>query len=461
MGRRVVIGAVVAAGSIGAAIEWRQPLLPDSSWLLWIARRWLDGATLYRDVFDINPPLAIWLDAAVVLIARAAAMPVADVFRATVLLWCCGCIALLDAVLRYARLEGVSRELVVIAAAIVLLALPGPFFGQREHLILATALPWAALLACRRQGAHLPAPLAASTAVLVSMGIALKPTYAGLWIALPLLSWRRFWWRFPETWVVPAVGMTYVGLVAGLTSYFDYVREWGPLYWRLRHVSLLRAAFGNELTLLGVGACALAWPFRHRPLTAALLTATAACLMGAVLQGKEFPYHYWPADGLALVLLASSARLTRYALIPAAMVWIARVAQFGWDAGSMMRRQMAELESRLGDRRPLILDRTNGPGWLLVNEAGKPWLSPFYDVAWLQVSHGLTIVPGLPRWATQDSVLRQRLLPTTPPEAILIDSQGTDIERWLSRSADWARLLSQYRSVGSAAGYRILFRVAR
>lgn len=455
------MAAVLLAGMVGAVIEWRQPLLPDSSWLLWLAGRELDGARLYRDLFDINPPLAVWLDTVVVSVARLSHLPVADVFRAAVFLWCGGCIALFDAVLRRTRLEGIRREPVVIAAAVVVLALPGAFFGQREHLLLAAALPWSALLVCRREGAAVPAHLAVATAVAVSVGIALKPTHAVLWAALPLLSWSRAWWRLPEAWLVPALGLAYIGAVAGFTSYFDYVREWGSAYWHFRHVSLWQAAFGNQLALLAVAGGALAWPFRRRPLTAALLASAVACLIGAVLQGKDFPYHYWPADGLALLLLATGPRLTRYALIPAAMVWTVRVAQFGWDAGSTMRRQMSELHARLEGRTPLILDRTNGPGWLLVSEAGLPWLSPYYDVAWLQLSGGRTEVPGLPRWAQQDSMRRQRLLPRTPPDAIVMDAQGVDIEQWLRRSPAWARLLDQYRPAGSAAGYRVLFRVAR
>jgi hypothetical protein len=456
-----MLGLLLLAGLVGAAIEWRQPLLPDSSWLLWLAGRELDGAKLYQDVFDINPPLAVWLDTIPTLVARAANLPVADVFRVAVFAWSGACIALFDAILRFARLEGLRREAVVVAGGAILLALAGPFFGQREHLLLAAALPWAALIACRRDGTPVPAVLAASAAVLISVGIALKPTHVGIWCALPLLSWRRSWWRFPETWLVPTLGVVYVGAVAGLSTYFDYVREWGPLYWRFRHVPLWRAALGSELPLLAAGSCVLAWPFRRQALTTALLGLTTACLVGAALQSKDFAYHYWPADGLALLLLASTARFTRYAMVPVAMVWCARVAQFGWDAGSAMRRQMSELEARLGGRTPLILDRTNGPAWLLVNEAGLPWLSPFYDVAWLQLSGGRTTVPGFPRWREQDSVLRSRLLPATPPEAIVMDVQGADIERWLRHSSAWTQLLDHYQSVGLAGGYRVLIHVGK
>jgi hypothetical protein len=453
-----MVAAVLAAAIVGAIIEWRQPLLPDSSWLLWLAGRELDGARLYQDLFDINPPLAVWLDTVVVSVSRLAHIPIADVFRAAVFLWCGGCIALFDAVLLRARLEGTRREFVVIIAAVIILTLSGPFFGQREHLLLAAALPWSALLVCRQKAVTVPAHLAVAAAVLVSVGIALKPTHAVLWAALPLVSWHRPWWRMPETWLVPGIGLAYVGAVAGFTSYFAYVREWGSAYWRFRHVPLWEAAFGNELALLAVVSCALAWPSRRRPLTTGLLACTIACLIGAILQGKDFPYHYWPADGLALLLLATGTRLTRYALVPVAMVWTARVTQFAVDGGSLMRHQLAQLESRLAGRRPLVLSRSDDAGWLLVNEGGLPWLSPHYCLWWLQLSLGRSEVPALAQWAAQDSVLRLSILPATPPEALLLESDGFDVESWLRHAPEWRHLLREYIPGGTAAGYRMLYR---
>jgi hypothetical protein len=233
------------------------------------------------------------------------------------------------------------------------------------------------------------------------------------------------------------------------------------VYWRYRRATFLEAAFGNELALLAAGSCLLAWQFRRQALPAALVSCTAACLLGAALQAKALPYHYWPADGLALLLLATASPLTRYALVPIAIVWTARVGQFAWDGGSVMRQQMAELEARLDGRHPLILGRTDDAAWLLVNEAGLPWLSPHYCLWWLQLSGGRAAVPGLPHWAQQDSVLRQSLLPASPPDALLLGSDGVDVERWLRRGPEWRRLLDDYEPAGTAAGYRVLYHARR
>ena len=37
MNRRASATVILLAALLGAVIQWRQPLLPDSSWLLWIA----------------------------------------------------------------------------------------------------------------------------------------------------------------------------------------------------------------------------------------------------------------------------------------------------------------------------------------------------------------------------------------------------------------------------------------
>lgn len=452
---------VLLAAIVAGVIQWRQPLLPDSSWLLWVAGRWLNGARLYRDVFEVNPPIAIWLHAPIVWLAGRLGLEVALVFRLAVIAWCLGCISLFDAVLGRSAMGAGRRQGTVIAAATVVLILAGPFFGQREHLLLATALPWTALIACRRDGVKLPTVLAALASLLISLGITLKPTHLAVWLALPLLARRHPWWRFPEVWLVPAIGLVCVVMVAGLTSYFTYLAEWGPVYWRYRQVSFLQAGAGNELALLAAGACAISWHARRDPLVEALLACTAACLLGAALQAKALPYHYWPADGLSLMLLAIGSRITRYALLPVLMVWTVRIAEFARDGASVMRQQMAEVKALLGGRHALVLGRSDDATWLLVNEGGEPWLSPHYCLWWLQLSGGRAALPEIADWERKDSVLRLSLLPHSPPDALVLESTGVDVMKYLQRTPQWRRLLESYSPAGEAAGYRVLYRDVR
>src|SRR5580698_2972512 len=48
----------------------RSPLKDDIAWLLYVARRWMAGRTLYVDVVEVNPPLIVWISAVPLEIAR-------------------------------------------------------------------------------------------------------------------------------------------------------------------------------------------------------------------------------------------------------------------------------------------------------------------------------------------------------------------------------------------------------
>ena len=52
--------------SVTAAVLFvalRSPLKDDIAWLLYVARRWLNGRELYIDLVEVNPPLIIWISA--------------------------------------------------------------------------------------------------------------------------------------------------------------------------------------------------------------------------------------------------------------------------------------------------------------------------------------------------------------------------------------------------------------
>jgi hypothetical protein len=57
----VVPPEVVVIATVAVLIVFRQPLNLDVAWYFVAARRWLDGARLYVDVLEVNPPLVIWL----------------------------------------------------------------------------------------------------------------------------------------------------------------------------------------------------------------------------------------------------------------------------------------------------------------------------------------------------------------------------------------------------------------
>lgn len=77
------------------------------------------------------------------------------------------------------------------AVGTVLLLLPGVEFGQREHLLVAAALPYLALFARALQGEQEPRKTAMLVGVLAGLGCALKPSYALAFGLLELVGWAR------------------------------------------------------------------------------------------------------------------------------------------------------------------------------------------------------------------------------------------------------------------------------
>ena len=125
----------------------RTPMKDDIAWLLYVARRWLAGRELYVDVIEVNPPLIVWISAIPIQFSAWLGIDPQRVvipYFAAVVLACAGWTASL---LR--PCGSVFRHPWPVFAAIgtVLLLVPGDDLGQREHLLVAAALPYLALFA--------------------------------------------------------------------------------------------------------------------------------------------------------------------------------------------------------------------------------------------------------------------------------------------------------------------------
>ena len=66
-----VVACAVAAGSVLVFMLWGHHLNHDTSWYFVATEAWLDGAPLYSEIMEINPPLAFYLTAPFVWLSRA------------------------------------------------------------------------------------------------------------------------------------------------------------------------------------------------------------------------------------------------------------------------------------------------------------------------------------------------------------------------------------------------------
>ena len=286
---------------------------------LWLAQRIHEGARLYRDIIEVNPPLWFWMG---VPFDRVGAL--LHLKPATVLILSFGLfVALaLSATERLIRHFPSGRRLMFLAyGALVLAAMPWMHVGQREQIVLIGTLPYAALAAARRQGSSVSTGLPVAIGIGAALGFALKhyflivPAALELWL-LAVLG-RRWHPLRPETLAVAGVGIIYG---AALLIERDYLTRMVPLL-RLAYGQFgprpAEAVFDPYLILLNpyavlVGGL-LAFTAAHAPLlfrrssstATALFVAAVAFAAAYVIQFKGWPYQTIPMLGCASLSLAA------------------------------------------------------------------------------------------------------------------------------------------------------------
>src|SRR3954454_14931527 len=183
------------------AILMRQliPLNTDVSWLLVVGERMLDGQHLYRDIIEINPPMAAFAYLPGVALARFLGVDPRHVVDAQLLLLAAvSLVSIWRILLLSSALAEINWRALAVWAAAVLTILPMNVFGQREHIATLTFLPALAVYALRSNRDR--APLWAVLIAGVGVGITLifKPFFvipAALCIVSSAIGSRS--WRAP------------------------------------------------------------------------------------------------------------------------------------------------------------------------------------------------------------------------------------------------------------------------
>ena len=279
----------------------------DAAWYLYMVERAREGATLYRDLIDTNPPLIVWASAPPVLVAEATGLSPAAVFKAYVFAIAAAALVVIDWFVRRSWPE--HRLLLTTTAVFVALPFVRTDFGQREHFAVLLTLPYVVAAAAR------PATAATAGRVIIGaaggLGFAIKPHFVAAWLAVELLVWRREGWsalRRPEL----AAGLTAcacyaLAVVASSPEYFGVLDQVRRVYGGLDSPSavLLRL---REVQLWIAAAALLAairWP-RTARLHSILFAAATGYLLGALLQFKGWGYQLYPARAFTVLFLVAA-----------------------------------------------------------------------------------------------------------------------------------------------------------
>ncbi|CAH2599217.1 conserved membrane protein of unknown function [Rhodovastum atsumiense] len=473
------------------------PQKDDVAWLLYVARKWLGGQRLYDDIIEVNPPLIVWLyalPAQVSVWTGLAPKTVSAPFFAAILMGC----AWWTATLLKGQAALFARRLPVFGAiGTVLLLLPGVEFGQREHLLVATALPYLALFARERAGTGVSARQAALIGAVAALGCALKPSYVVAFAALEAMGRLHGLRLLRPAPLAAAATLALYGLVV-LTVCPAFLEKAVPLalalyggtdtpMWDLLTEGRLLMAGVAVLTMLAL----LARPIlpkgealpRHL-LVAAAVFATAATL-SYLLQGKDWFYHRLPATTVTILALlawsaamlgqrpwASRRHLLRVA-VPATLA-LSMLAWFGQDNYQRMERwitaavepdlstevRLERLVKREHAKTYIAFSEWIALGFPVVNDTGVTWASRFDSMwalkgeLWRARQDGAAPQAWpIRRWIARDFVAN------CPDLAVVDTREGINYVAVLSASdPDFAEAWSRYRQIASFDGLRVLRR---
>ena len=264
----------------------------DSAWLIEATRRWRDGARLYVDIIEVNPPLIFY---EMELLSAGALTKTAYIAGV--------CAAMAASTLWALRLKGSLAGY----AALIACALGGiTDFGQRDHLSLVFLIPFLlgdsasrnerialgvwAFLGAGLKPYLLPIPIAAALARAV-MQRSIRPLFSAEMITLGVMCVGYVFavWLFHRPYLTNIVPL-------GQFVYDAYGAVVKPQLAALSVVVVITALIPMLLR-----------DQERIPLAA----ATLAALASFYLQGRNWTYHFIPAVGLGLLLAIWSARQNR------------------------------------------------------------------------------------------------------------------------------------------------------
>jgi hypothetical protein len=495
---------LVAAGitAAGAAFALGKVVNHDVAYWIDAAGRLLDGAVLYRDLIELNPPTNYFVTLIPVALARAAGFDAVLAFHTFVL-----ALALLAAVLSGHVLhrvlgDALPSQLMMLPLAIVFLVLPGNDFGQREHILAMLLLPYLLLTAAPATSAVSAAPRL-SAGVMAGAVLAYKPYFIlYLAVAEALRLWRvRKLTASVET--IAALAVVAGAALVTLLAFPDYTRFIVPLGRALYHgfeaplaAVLLQAHF---LATLPVIAASLFLLRRlpagtpAKPCVAVLLGGAIAALLIYVVQMKGWGYHVLPATMLAwaalgLLLVVRAARALRIGAAPVLALGLALaaaiVAAFQLQAAASrddsIRAEIApliELLRREAKGAPALFLSTHLPyGFPVVNYAGATWPYRYHHLLPLPgLYHGYQPAPSRAFRAPDemDPVEAQFFATMVedalrfPPRVILVDQRrqfppiselGFDFLAYFRQDARFDRLFASYRHAGQVSRQDVYIR---
>lgn len=445
------------------------PLDGDVSWLITVAERVLNGARLYVDLFEVNPPASVWLYLPPVWLAEATGARAEAAVAGMAIL---AALVSNGITLRIAgRLQAPPSPVVTAAVlGILTLVLPGGLFAQREHFAVLLALPMLAGLALIAERGELPRRalialgIASGLVVVIKPHFALAVLFAGVWA-----GWRSGSLRV----LIPAAsaGVVVIAAYAGAVfcfapAYFDYLPLLAAVYLPMHEA--WPALLAGPVVFIPAAVLVLAVLFRPARVSVfagTLLLGMLGFAVAGVLQAKGYANHALPGSvlGFAGLAVLASGEVTRERRrrIGAAALLLA-LTQVYANCRILPQPGLADALRRVAPPHPAMI--TLGfdliTGHPAVRNVDGRWIgsrASLFTAAGAQsrMAQSPSERDQLARWYAQDLQSFADDVASGRPDVVLVEAS---IKRWAGREPVLVAAMRPYRPVVRTGGIELWVR---
>jgi hypothetical protein len=481
------------------------PMNHDVAAFLHGAGRIYEGARLYVDIYDNNPPMIYLLYLPPVALAGLLGLPVIPVFYTYLLVVICFSYWLSWSLIKiiYPTSALLTRYCLFLVLIYLTLIYPLTEFGQREHLLFILTLPYILAAIVRSQVKPLSPWLAGIIGILAGIGFCFKPHFLLLWMIIEtyLIFGCRipFIWRRIENLAIFSVLLIYgIYILFWISNYLQMFSLVLKTYLAYGKNPILKTLFGRFAIKMWALAGVTMFFFKRRPQDARpaiiLFLASTAFLLIALSQGKGWVYHFYPCVVTAcLVIFINTIRWLEQLPDLENRVWrgfagcgLVLIIGIFFVGGYQSFQSYQKIQkSSVVKMIPFVKNHAQGkpiyvitthiiPTFPLVNHSGAQfpykfsmlWALPGFYHDQLEtnkiVFHSPAQMENLERWFF-DTIISDLL--SAPPVLLIVDqtqlttfAQQFNILGYLSQDPRFIQLLSRYEIIAKFDGY-IIYRL--
>lgn len=504
------ISAGIGLAAIGLVHVVIIPTNADVAWLLFTAKRVMEGATLYVELIEVNPPLIVWLNLPPVALAELLEIPSRPVFFLYVAAWVLLSLRLSWNVLGTLTPEISTKrrrayQLLLVAGFVTAV---GYVYGQREHFMVLFVVPYALAIAARATGGEPAKGTLVAIGVLGGLGFMVKPYYGLAWLGLEGFHWLQHRQTGdgsasvlgtvvdrPELMAAILVACLYGTAVLVLTpDYLEMGALLAPVYVGVPDTTI-GGLIGHPVTLVGsftlVGLALSHLRAPESTVARVFGIVLFFWLIGAIVQVRGWWYHFYPALAASFILLGLIVAVPSRNLekpefsftVPRVLALLILVAAFGGRVAEAANglRWRADFDRKLPVTTEFVREHAGQDGNLavlspqlhaafpLVNRADVRWTLRF-NAMWVppviyaqSAEEGTDLRYNMPAEMEPaeryfyESTLKD--LDADPPEVLLIDHDrveppGFDYMDYFGRDPRFQRLMETCAFAREIGRYR-------